>query len=78
MAAVSALLTYTTPTGPMVQTVQDEVIALINVLKNVIPDSAQSSAPVSPDWDQLHPRMADQIRAELDGIIAAVDATPIA
>lgn len=76
MADVTALLTYTTPTGPMTQGVQDEVLALIDVLRNTIPDPDAGIAAASPDWDQLHPRMAKQIRAELAAMKTAIDATP--
>ncbi len=74
------LLTFATPTEIIIQNAQDEVIALIQILIDVLPDQGSDDAvsSASPDWDQLHPRMASQLRTELNGIITAVDAAPVA
>lgn len=77
MAAVSSILTFATPTEIIIQNAQDELIILVNILRDVIPDPDIPNTQVSPDWDQFHPRMAAQLRAELAALIVAIDAAPV-
>lgn len=77
MAAVTALLVYPTPTQVIIQAAQDEVIAILNQLVAVIADPDVATVQTSPDWDQFHPRMAAQLRAELAAMIVAIDAAPV-
>lgn len=69
---------YAAPTGPITAPIQAEIIVEINKLKALIPDIT-ADPPVSattPDFDRIHPRTAEQLRAEIDALIVAIDATP--
>ena len=64
-----------------VQVTQDEIIANLNLLKDLIGDpsvGADGVAPASPDFIQVAPGAAALIRAEIDAMIVVVDAMPIA
>ena len=75
--------TYATPTGPIAQAAQDEVIALINIAKAYIPDPEASDAKTAgvsgeaPEFDKIPPEVCVLLRAEFDAAIAAIDATPV-
>lgn len=72
-------LTYVVPTGIIVQASQDQVIVAINVLKAALTPSASAPAVLpSPHFSRIAPAIAALIVAELNGIIVAVDAAPIA
>ena len=71
---------YTAPTGPITQVIQDEILAEIDKLLALIPDIT-ADPPVQaahPDFDQIHPRMAEQLRLEIGALKTAIDATPVA
>lgn len=77
---------YSAPTGPITQSVQDEIIAEIDKLKALIPDILASQGPTPtgpavssahPDFDTIDPERCVQLRLELDALITAIDATPI-
>ena len=71
----------TTMVGLMVQTVQDEVIANVNAIKALLPDTPNAGGigvPMAhPDFDQIPIHTRDKLIAELDALITNVDATPI-
>ena len=75
---VPALITYAACTEIISANAQAQVIAKINQLRNSIPDPTAGTSASHPDWDQLHPRMAEQLRAELLAITVAIDAAPTA
>ena len=67
------------------QAAQDEVIALINQFKALLPDPLTDAASVNsgtgagrPDYDAIDPAVAVNMRTELDAMIVAIDAAPIA
>ena len=76
---------YSAQTEVQIQASQDEVIANLNKFKALFPDMAadaaanESATPAPhPDFNLVHPLVRDHIRAEIDAIIAVVDAAPIA
>jgi hypothetical protein len=79
--AIPALLTYTTPSNAITAAAQTELLAMIDVLLNKIPDpdtqSPSGDSPDSPLWNDFSPRMAAQMRAELTAIKTAIDATAV-
>lgn len=76
---------YTVPTGPIAAPAQAEVIAQIQKLKDLIPDTEASQGPsptgpavssAHPDFDTIVPERCVQLRLELDALMTAIDATP--
>ena len=76
MASVTSLLAFTVPTQVISAAAQAQVLAQIDVVRNAIPDPTTGRSATHPDWDQMHPRMAEQLRAELAALKAAIDAAP--
>lgn len=84
--------TYVAITGVIVQASQDEVIATLTELKTLIPGTPSAFAagdgtPVGaiseqpmphPEFDKMPQDLADRLVAEIDAIIAVIDAAPIA
>lgn len=70
---------YAAPVGPITQPIQDQIIAEINKFKALLPNvgGASPTAPMPhPDFDQIPAASSVKLRAEIDGLIAAIDATP--
>jgi len=70
---------YVAPTGPITQTIQDQIIVEINKLKALIPNqtATASVSAAHPDFDQIPPHTAAKLRTEIDALITAIDATAI-
>lgn len=65
----------------VVQTSQDEIIANVNSLKALINSGTVADdgvAPAHPDFGMIPPESGAKLHAELDALIAAIDAMPIA
>ena len=77
---------YPDVTGVVNATAKTEITALINELKTFLPvgDSGSYPGPPSPeavrspDFDPLRPSQGEALRAELDGLAAAINAAPVA
>ena len=69
---------YANVTGIIAVGPAAELVTEIAKLKALIPDPTQSVSAVSPEFDAIHPRLAEQLRAEIDAFAAAVAAAPTA
>ena len=70
---------YSAQTQIQIQASQTEVIANLNKFKALITvqtAATQNSMP-TPDFDQIPPHTAGKLVAEIDAIIAIVDAAPV-
>ncbi len=72
---------YATPTVTASAAVQSAIITEINKLKALIPTGAALNVSVNggvagamPDFDQVSPRLANQLRLEIDALTTAIDA----
>ena len=69
-----------TPAGICVQTSQDNIITELNKVKALIPDIT-ADPPVSattPDFDDIKPSLAVQLRLEIEALVTAIDAMAVA
>lgn len=69
---------YTTGTNPITALAQTDVLAQIDKLKALIPDPTASVPAAHPDFDQISPQVATRLRAEIDALKVAIDATAVA
>lgn len=75
----SPIGTYTDVTGVVNATAAAEVVALFVILKGYIPDpSDQADVPVHTDFWQMPPSVAENLRAEITALEAAIAAAPTA
>ncbi len=65
-------------TDIIIAAAQAAVILEINKVKALIPDITQSVSASHPDYDLIDPQTAVNLRAEIDALIVAIDAAPIA
>lgn len=75
--------TYPDVTGVVNATAKTEIVALVAELKRFVPEPVidEAGGAVSsphPDFDQIPPQTRDKIRTEIDGLAAAIAASPSA
>lgn len=76
--AINSQLTFAAATEVISAAAQTEVLALVDVLLDSIPDPT-TTAPgnnAHTEWDDMSPRMASQLRVELAALKTAIDAAP--
>lgn len=69
---------YTTGANAISAAAQADVIANINLLKALIPNPEAGVSAAHTDFDQIQPDTARRLRAEIDALIVAIDATATA
>lgn len=69
-----------TPAGICVQTSQDTIIAELNKVKALIPDITADPvvSATTPDFDDIKPSLAVQLRLEITALATAIDAMAVA
>lgn len=69
---------YSAQAQVQIQASQTEVINNLNKFKALLPDPTVAASPPHTDFDHIHPETSRKLRAEIDAIIAIVDAAPVA
>jgi len=67
---------YSNVTDIVTAAAQTKIITQVNKLKALIPASTDTTSGDHPDFDQLSPRLADQLRLEIAALVTAIDAAP--
>ena len=65
--------TYNDVTGVVDATAKGEIQTLLNNFENLF-----TAPTASPDWDRIPKDMRDMMEAELNYLIAAINAAPVA
>lgn len=67
---------YTALTTSTTATNKTDIVANLNKLKALYVGEGTAQKPASPEFGLIHPHQATQLRAEIDALIAVINASP--